>query len=508
MALPMMGGADAQVRPEEYFPPAPRGGLGGLGGFAPSTNDALRATFMSMMSSPSNNWLQNMPQIYAGLRDERRFTEKDQRAQAAAGQEREALKAALVAGGISPGEAEMLSANPAAARLRLEQVASERAAQQEQSFIQGVFSGGDNLSDAPRVDDTGDSWAPHRQEFGWAEPGQGEPDTPVEPTQPNAGATQGYAGPTQVAQAGPQPVSDAYTPPQFQITNPEAQRLMKNREQLVRHHMQAPSDRTRKIIESNISHIDKQLEQLAPTSSQKEYNFDQQQRIAQGLPVQTFSVWDAEQAARRRPETKVSVNTGETSPGWKKIDEAFADTYLSWNSGGFADSMKQVEQLGEAIKILESGENVTGTIGLLPDQLRPFFNEQGTIARENVEEVVQRSLREILGAQFTEKEGERLIARAFNPLLKPEENAKRVRRLMNTIVSMGDAKQDMVNYFDEHGTLKGYRGSRPTMTEINRLADDFGESPEEQEGQIPDGVDPKDWEFLTPEERQMWLDRG
>lgn len=184
----------------------------------------------------------------------------------------------------------------------------------------------------------------------------------------------------------------------------------------------------------------------------------------------------------------VNNNVGgeQLSPGQKKIDEAFADTYLSWNSGGFADSRKQLTQLGEALKILEEKGDVTGAIGMLPTQLQPFINPEGTVARENVEEVVQRSLREILGAQFTEKEGERLIQRAFNPLLSPQENAKRVRRLMGTIGSMADAKQDMVDYFDQNGTLRGYKGSRPTLGQIETLSSEFGESPEEKKSSASD----------------------
>src|SRR5690606_21546807 len=155
------------------------------------------------------------------------------------------------------------------------------------------------------------------------------------------------------------------------------------------------------------------------------------------------------------------------------IDEAFADTYLSWQSGGFADSVKQLDQLGEALGILESGQDVTGTIGLVPDVLQPFVNEQGTVAREAVEEVVQRNLREILGAQFTEKEGERLISRAFNPRLRPEENAKRVRRLIAQVADMAKAKQAMVDYFDQNGTLRGYTGPRPSMSDLAKI--DFGD---------------------------------
>lgn len=213
-----------------------------------------------------------------------------------------------------------------------------------------------------------------------------------------------------------------------------------------------------------------------------------------------------QQAQKRAGATNITNNVGGESltPGQKKIDEAFAETYLDWNAGGFADSVKQLDQLDEALRILESGENITGAIGALPAQLAPFFNPNGTVARENVEEVVQRSLREILGAQFTEREGERLIARAFNPLMKPEENAKRVRRLLTTIGSMADAKQDMVDYFDENGTLRGYKGSRPTASQIERLANEFGRSPDEGDSEVPPGIEPSDWQFMTPEERALF----
>lgn len=170
---------------------------------------------------------------------------------------------------------------------------------------------------------------------------------------------------------------------------------------------------------------------------------------------------------------------GEQTPGWKKIDETFGETYLDWVSGGWADTQKQLEQLGEAASILDTGTDVTGTIGLLPREVAAFVNPDGTIARENVEEVVQRSLREILGAQFTEKEGERLIARAFNPLLSPAENKKRVNRLLGTIQGMAESKQGMVDYFDQNGTLRGYEGQKVRASELDALANEFGESPSE-----------------------------
>lgn len=203
----------------------------------------------------------------------------------------------------------------------------------------------------------------------------------------------------------------------------------------------------------------------------------------------------------------VTINTGDQqTAGWKKIDEKFAEDYLKWQGGGFADTGKQLEQLNEALGILESGEDVTGVIGALPDFVQPFVNERGTIAKEAVEEVVQRNLREILGAQFTAQEGERLISRAFNPLLPPEENARRARRIIAQISSMANAKQSMVDYFDKNGTLRGYTGPRPSKGDIEALEKEFsqaggaGNSAPKQIGSEREYLDlPSGAEFIAPD---------
>lgn len=217
--------------------------------------------------------------------------------------------------------------------------------------------------------------------------------------------------------------------------------------------------------------------QAKPTDDIREYEFAR----SQGYEG-TFT--DFMRDNRKAGATTVNNILGgeDLTPGQKKIDENFADTYISWTTGGFADADKMLSQLGDALGILESGENVTGAIGLVPDIAKPFVNEQGVIAKDAIEEVVQRNLREILGAQFTEKEGERLIQRAFNDKLKPQENAKRVRRLITQISSMAAAKQNMVDYFEENGTLRGYEGPRPTLGDIRDM--DFGspDAPEQGSG--------------------------
>jgi hypothetical protein len=111
-------------------------------------------------------------------------------------------------------------------------------------------------------------------------------------------------------------------------------------------------------------------------------------------------------------------NTDTLSPLQLRMDNAYADLLVDWNIGGQGDTVKQLDQLGQVLNVLESGEDVTGFVqGSMPDWMLAGLNPQAMNTKELVQEVVQRSLRETLGAQFTEREGEMLLARAYNPRL-------------------------------------------------------------------------------------------
>ena len=157
--------------------------------------------------------------------------------------------------------------------------------------------------------------------------------------------------------------------------------------------------------------------------------------------------------------------------GQKAIDKAFSKEYGDFVlKGGFADVNKGLSQLDEAVNILETAGGTGEFIGNLPDSLSAIFNKSGLKAKELVSEVVQRNLRLILGAQFTENEGERLINRAFNPRLSEEENIKRVKRLAKSIQNAANQKRKASEYFEKFGTLKGFKG---TAT-IDSISNDAG----------------------------------
>lgn len=181
---------------------------------------------------------------------------------------------------------------------------------------------------------------------------------------------------------------------------------------------------------------------------------------------------EGQAALKRAGKTQVNVdyNKGGLSPGQEEIDKNFAkEVYVPFKTkGGFADARKQLGQLRTAMEALKDpSKKLTGpVVGLSPDMALAMFNPEAVDVRERVEEVVQRNLREVLGAQFTEKEGERLIARAYNPKLSQEVNADRLSQLIDQIDSAAKAKADAVQYFDEKGTLRGFEGKTYTMSDF------------------------------------------
>lgn len=150
------------------------------------------------------------------------------------------------------------------------------------------------------------------------------------------------------------------------------------------------------------------------------------------------------------------------TPGETAVDKAYAKTYESdIVSGGLADAEKNLAALRSVQGTLKdkNGPNLTGPIlGRLPDIVTAFTNPDAVNMRDRVEEVVQRNLRVILGAQFTNEEGKRLIARAYNPALSEEQNAQRIGALVSAMDQALQAKKAASAYFEQNGTLRGFKG--------------------------------------------------
>ena len=163
-----------------------------------------------------------------------------------------------------------------------------------------------------------------------------------------------------------------------------------------------------------------------------------------------------------------NVHVGVKMPeGVKAVDQKYAQDYLDWTQGGGADAAANAAQIKSVLDRFANGEVLSGpSIGMAPDFFNALVNPEALNAKQQIEEVVQRNLRAVLGAQFTQVEGERLISRAFDARLKPQENAKRLRKLFMQIQTAAQQKQAMAEYYEKNETLRGFKGKAPNMNDF------------------------------------------
>lgn len=183
-------------------------------------------------------------------------------------------------------------------------------------------------------------------------------------------------------------------------------------------------------------------------------------------------------------------------------DKAYATMLTEWNTGGGADAAKNLGQLNEVADRLESGEgDFTGwMIARTPKWALEGINPQAVDTQELVEEVVQRNLRVVLGAQFTQQEGDRLIARAYNRALPEATNAARMRRLVQVVEGRAQQMQSLNEYTRRHGTAAGWDGNIPSINQMIEEVENAGRSGgAPREGQNRTVFNPKEGEYTAPQ---------
>ena len=130
-----------------------------------------------------------------------------------------------------------------------------------------------------------------------------------------------------------------------------------------------------------------------------------------------------------------------------------------------------INSLEDALKTLETSPDITGILpGLVQnvggDAFLKLVLPQTANAKAQIESVVQESLKSILGAQFTEKEGERILQRVFDPAVSPQENAKRLRTVLNKLKSGFDTKR---KYFESFTQGKIPEVNLPTLSDFQNF---------------------------------------
>lgn len=147
------------------------------------------------------------------------------------------------------------------------------------------------------------------------------------------------------------------------------------------------------------------------------------------------------------------------TPGEKAADVAYGKDFADYEAGGGKATVdKNLALLQSAIddmSKLPAQDRSGGKSGLLGDTSMEIFNPQAAIVRDKIRSAIQGTLKQVLGGQFTEKEGQAIFNRAYNPRLSNEENIRRATAELESLKAMASAKEQSGQYFSQKGTLKG-----------------------------------------------------
>ena len=191
---------------------------------------------------------------------------------------------------------------------------------------------------------------------------------------------------------------------------------------------------------------------------------------------------DYEYLVSRAKQTAKAGGIEDLTPGELKLDETFGKILADYNSmGGMAEHRRIISELNGVTKRLlreprDGSSSLSGRIvAASPDIAK---NAEAINIQDQIGRIVTKDLRATLGPQFTEAEGQRFVAYAYNIMLPPHVNALRLARLRSTMEEAAREKNNRINYFKENGTLKGHKGR-------DYFAEDFYESvfkPEDYDG--------------------------
>jgi hypothetical protein len=112
-----------------------------------------------------------------------------------------------------------------------------------------------------------------------------------------------------------------------------------------------------------------------------------------------------------------------------------------------------------------AGENMPWLLSVWPDILGGKVAQESVDMAERVADITQRSMKQILGAAFTEKEGAGIIRRAYNPNLPQALNERRLRALYKSLKRQHDIKVSQIKYLNKHGSLEGYQFPSDAMSQ-------------------------------------------
>jgi len=191
--------------------------------------------------------------------------------------------------------------------------------------------------------------------------------------------------------------------------------------------------------------------------------------LSSGNPGVAAQVLQKQQEIRQEAETAKKTKSRELTPGELKADEKFAQSIPAYiDGGGNAGLRENINTIQNLLRKLQKNPNkyigtVKGIAAKSPGG--EFIANEAKAFKQRYDSVIQQTLRQILGAAYTAQEGKDVLDRGFNPTLEAEENIDRLRTQYRILKAQADAKNQAVKYFQENGTIKGFKFNTATIPE-------------------------------------------
>lgn len=155
----------------------------------------------------------------------------------------------------------------------------------------------------------------------------------------------------------------------------------------------------------------------------------------------------------------------------KKKLEGLGTKAADWMATDRDTFVTNLEKVNKAVELLSAGKDLSapGT-QLIPDFVRKMTNPDAIVARDSMQSAIQDTLRPTLGAQFTEKEGERIMSLAYNEGLGDEENARRAEQLQAVIKRKIEATDALFEYMaNNNGSDRGFPYAKYGMRKVGEI---------------------------------------
>lgn len=167
---------------------------------------------------------------------------------------------------------------------------------------------------------------------------------------------------------------------------------------------------------------------------------------------------------------------GPATDAQKHVDTNYAKDYNEWTSTGKANIESNIKDLEDAKAALKKNPNLSGGLtGSLPDRLT---SNDVLRQRQLVRSAIMGSLRQILGAQFTEGEGERIFNTVYNEKADSKVNDQSLNAYLTKLKNIRSENEAKAKYYEKNGTLTKFKAA------------DLERAPE-PEGDTVERVDPK-----------------